>query len=727
MTNPMPARKEMWSESTVTLCASVLVFLCPLLYYSRAIIPGHSFSLAISNDFIPLYYTYKLYLLDSLANGHFPLWSPAEASGYPFYSSPFTQAFYPLNLPLILFYKIAGGYSVFDHQVFSVMGVSIFALGLFLWLNLLVPNLRAVLFGTVLISLSFKLGEILRFPNAVHAAAWMPWILFGITLAAARGLYLRGGLIIFASSTMLLTSGYPYYAYYGLFLFPPYAVLLCFHGSRQALLTRASVAGFKGQRFLFTLIASSGAALALCGPYFIKMGQLLSQTADRTGSNYDYATFHNFTFKDTLASFVFPPAAQPEGWFYFGMLGVFLLTIYLAACFVNRTVSRQERLFIFIGGAWIALVSAITYGKHSFLFDFLWSYMPGFSSLRVWGRMNVVLLPVFAMLLARAYDVFENSLRGPNAAATGRRRKFILSSIFLAGTAALLVSLQLWLYLAKSYHHYWLLHFKYAHGLEWTYIASTVLSFLLLLLVFALAMKQRIASPRSFVLLLVCFLFFALNDMHPVGSSQWMVKSPQAYGSQRKILNSHELVAASLTTPRTRFYYTMTFPGFNVGWICSWYFERYLAFDASLFPDVKDMVGEGGLLHYGTPIKIDKNIQPERAAAYAELMGLRNGKRIFASQKIDHTDIQDFLSDSRLTESTLVPEMKATFYDGDTLTLVVQNVEPIYVSFIDNWDSDWQAFVNGQPTPVRKLFKTFKSVRISPGKNLVTFAYRPFS
>ena len=112
--------------------------------------------------------------------------------------------------------------------------------------------------------------------------------------------------------------------------------------------------------------------------------------------------------------------------------------------------------------------------------------------------------------------------------------------------------------------------------------------------------------------------------------------------------------------------------------------------------------------------------------AYAEFMGLKTGKRIFLSKKIDHARIEDFLSDANLTESTVVPEMKVTRYDGDTLNLMIRNVEPLYLSFTDNWDPDWRAFVKGEPVPIRRLFGTFKSVQISPGKNRVTLGYRPF-
>jgi hypothetical protein len=716
----------MQKKNGASLALSGLVFLCPFVYYYKAIIPGCPFSLAISNDFIPLYYTYKVYLLDLLAHGHFPLWSPAEASGYPFYSNPFTQAFYPLNLPLVLYYKIAGGYSVFDHQAFSVLGVSIFALGLYLWLNLLTTNRRAAFFSAVLISLSFKLGEILRFPNAVHAAAWLPWILLGMTQAAAKGQKIRGGVTIFVASVMLFTSGYPYYAYYSLFLFPPYALLLMFRRSRRLFLEGSSVHSFHRRKFLFALLLSAGSALALCAPYWVKTQQLLQQTANRTGSDYGYATFQSFNFQDSLGSLLFPPAAQAEGWFYFSMLGVFLLVVFFAAPLTGRALSRSEKGLVFVGVLWIGLISAVTYGKHSYLFDLLYRTMPGFSSLRMWGRMNIILLPILALLLMRAYGFFETLLRSPHSNRHLQRTRSASVLILLTATAVIVVTVQLWLYLRGSYDSYWVLHFKYAHGREWAFMASTILSFVLLCLVFILSLKRPLVSSRSLALLLAGLLFFALNDMHPVGSSQWMKKAGKTYGSERRVLAFHEIIEKSLTTPRIRLYYTMTFPHFNVGWIYSWYFQRYLSFDQKLFPAVRDMIGEEGLLHYGTPLRIRYGSKFGAPRAYAEFIGLSTGKRIFLSRTIEHTCIEDFLSDAKLTESTVVQDMKVMRYDGDTLILMIRNVESLYLSFTDNWDPDWRALVNGDPVPVQKLFGTFKTVRIRSGNNRVTLFYRPF-
>ncbi len=63
-------------------------------------------SIGIGNDFGYLYYVYKVYLLSVWNSGHFPLWSPTEGAGYPFFSNPFAQAFYPLNLLYFAYYKV---------------------------------------------------------------------------------------------------------------------------------------------------------------------------------------------------------------------------------------------------------------------------------------------------------------------------------------------------------------------------------------------------------------------------------------------------------------------------------------------------------------------------------------------------------------------------------------------------------------------------------------------
>ena len=88
--------------------AVITLGLWPLLYFVHAWWPDAPWSQAIGNDFVALYYNYKVYLLDMLAAGQLPLWSPMEGAGYAFFSSPFAQTLYPLNLPLMAYYEWRG-------------------------------------------------------------------------------------------------------------------------------------------------------------------------------------------------------------------------------------------------------------------------------------------------------------------------------------------------------------------------------------------------------------------------------------------------------------------------------------------------------------------------------------------------------------------------------------------------------------------------------------------
>src|SRR5262249_24853256 len=90
-----------WTSDRVAVlivCAWPFLFLWP---YTFGLV-------SIGNDFVTAQYNYKAYLLVALASWHFPLWSPTELGGYPFFSNPFAQAGYPLNLVYLPFTFVAG-------------------------------------------------------------------------------------------------------------------------------------------------------------------------------------------------------------------------------------------------------------------------------------------------------------------------------------------------------------------------------------------------------------------------------------------------------------------------------------------------------------------------------------------------------------------------------------------------------------------------------------------
>jgi hypothetical protein len=625
-------------------------------------------------DFLYLYYPYKAYLLGALAEGRFPLWSPSEGAGYPFYSNPFAQAFYPLNAVLVPLHSLAGGYSPLDHQRFTVFALSIFAVGLHLWLSRLVPNGRAVLFAVAVMAVSFRMSEIRRFPNAVHAAAWYPWLLYGVTglfsTASARG---RAGFaaLIFAALVLLLTSGYPYYVYYAPFLLLPYAAVLASGGLPQ-------VARGRGlwKPLAAGCLAAAGAA-AVCAPYLYKMSELLRATTDRGGENYVYSSQLGFGFKDTLGSLLYPPLAQTEGVYYFGMIGLLLLAWLLTGGGLNVRWTAVALL-------WFATVVSITHSEVSYVFRLLWLYVPGFSSLRMWGRLNIVLVPFLAWMLALAYEAFERRL---GTGTTGKGR-IGLAAFCVIGLA--LVAIQVSLYRANAHDEYWNMFPALHPRAIWFPIAGAAALLAISGLLFWTA--RRPLGPRALRIVLAVAVLGSAADLWPVGRQLWLHDEP---AKLRRPVRPAKLAMASLAIPRrdVDLFLTLTpaslaAPGMN------WHYRAFSEFyrREAAHPGLRD-----------------------------RLLGVSDGTRLFFSDDVHHPDLGGFLADADRHPGTV----RVRSYDGDRLVARARTPRAGWLSFIDNWDPDWEASVDGQPVVVARLFGTFKSVPVPAGSHRVEFRYVP--
>ncbi len=681
-----------------------LVFIWPFIFF-RAFLSSHS-PIAIDNDFYVLFYGHKAYFLELMSQGHFPLWSPGEGAGYPFFSNPFNQVFYPLNVPLIYFYKIFDQYSVFEHQIYSVFGAALFGLGLYFWLGQILPSRRGALFAALVFSISFKIGDLLRLPNAIHAAAWIPWILYGVARARETQKSRECGLILFAACFMLLTAGYPYYCYYCLFLIPPYVALLLFEKTRRALHFQPGPPPVSNLRFLAACAIPALIALIITLPYYWKMFHLFERTAGRSGKNYEFSTYFEFDGINTLGSWIFPPSAPADGWFYFGFTALFLLVLYTVDVFRNRERMRRDWRFVGIGVCYFLVISMITYGKQSYLFDILYRWLPGFDSLRVWSRLNIVLVSLLALGAARAYLHLETVVSQRMGKNSDRSR---LGPFYTLLAAAIVFGLFQWLLLKfEIFDFYWVELFYYLHGTEWRFPAMNLGAVLLLAGILFIALKKPFASPFSKYALVLILSVAAFAELSLAGGAkQWIY--PNVYGSKKLTPRFAQYIPAAFFIPRVRSYFTLKFPHFNVGVIVQWYFQDYLDFYGRTFEEF----GEVKVAH--------------KVPSFNRLMGISSPKLLFVSERIDHATMEDFLADSEGAESAENFKLDLIHYDGDILIFNLTVGQPAYVSFIDNWDPDWRAYVNGREVPIHKLFGTFKAVALEPGLNEVRFAYEPFS
>ncbi len=687
-------------------CA-LAVFTAPFIYLFRYVIADASFSRHIGNDFMYLYYNFKLYLLSSLSQYHIPLWSPSEGCGFPFYSNPFAQTFYPLNAPLWIYEKLTGGYSVLDHQRFTVLGISLFGVGLYLWLRSLGLVARNALFASIVIALSYKTTELVRFPNAIHTAAWIPFIMWGCTLATRKDEGLKSGAVISASTLMMLTGGYFYYVYYSAFIIPPYIVALLIPVTRHAFMNKATP--LDAMRFTRRLCVSFAVPVAVCAPYLTKVSQLLSQTTDRGGRDFEYSTAHEFTILDNIGSLLFPPAAQPEGWYYFGVAGLLLILFYVIRELVDRS-NKRELVLLACVIAWIVTIAYITHGKHSYLFRILWEYMPGFSSLRVWGRMNIILLPPVALLLARACGCFERHIsdlyENERAVLKHGATVSLLSGAYLA-----IFLTQLYLYRhSELMDFYWPRYVRPsldARFDENVFIYSGAAAFMFIAAVLIFARRRDLGSGRALIALWASLALVNIFDVGSVGSRQWSFNAKVGTEKNRVDIKYANLV--SLATSRIYDHSTVKFgPQFSAGYIVNWHYGRFVTF-----------LSEFG----GTPIA-DLNLE-QKPGDFKRLLALEGDQRFYFSEAIDYSSVGEFLNDADRHSAESNFSMSILEYDGDYLKVIVETKRSGYFSFIDNWDKDWKATIDGSDARIEMLFGTFKTVALNEGEKTIELAYRP--
>ena len=398
------------------------------------------------------------------------------------------------------------------------------------------------------------------------------------------------------------------------------------------------------------------------------------KTTDRAGMDYHYSTSYPFHFSDTTGALIFPPSSQTEGWYYFSVLGLLLIILFIVVSLKDDKGLGLKRRFVALMIIWWGVISYISYGADSYLFDFLWRFLPGFSQLRAWGRVNIVLLPLIALLLARSYDHFEELLGLSEEVDKGRGKTGWALAI-LAVSAAIVLAGQWWLYVHKSFNFYWLYFFSNFHGWEAVFIFVTIGSFILLAGLLVLSIWWPLASSKSLAAVALLCVAIAAIDMRQVGSEQWSYPASHDQAVRRRLDISNAMIG-SLTTPRDNVRETISLIKVLTQ-------GTYGTGTSSVIPHstavCSPLTGPTGLW------------TRKKLPGWLGYSGLYDGTRLFVSTRIDHSSVRDFFEDSDKTVYEVQPQVIVEAYDGDRLVLDVSTGGPMFLNFIDNWDADWVA------------------------------------
>ena len=229
--------------------------------------------------------------------------------------------------------------------------------------------------------------------------------------------------IIFFSNLFIFTAGYPYFIVYSLFLFIPYIIFIPF------LFNGYSFAKFNYEIFNFYILTlfSFLSSYLITLPWLLKVKNLMKSLVDRTENNWNFATEHTFYWKDTIGSWIFPPASSTEGWYYSGIIVSLIIFLgLLIILFDSKKINYFDKKIFISSIIFIFFITYFSWGKHSALFIWSWENIPLLGSLRTWPRINIIIIPFIILLFSISLKYLTIYLKKNNRADLNRIIKFLI-------------------------------------------------------------------------------------------------------------------------------------------------------------------------------------------------------------------------------------------------------------------------------------------------------------
>ena len=713
------------------------IFLAPLTFQY----------LEVGNDFELYHFAYKKYIFELLKSGHIPLWSPAEGAGYSLIFNPLAQFVYIPSWIFYFFCFFIGDLSKYSFLIYTVSAISIFNVGLFLYLRSFNIDVKIALTTVLITSISLKVTELLRFPNALHAFAWFPWILYGINSVYLNISYKKSFLTIFISILMLLTAGYPYYIFYGFILFVSYFLFIITIKSKEILFFERKFNIISNKYFFLKCFYPSALALIIASPWALKISQLMTITRGRNISDINFSFHGSSNIYDQIGSWIYPPFSIAEGWYYFGAIAVFIIICSIIYVFSFKTLGKANKKLKYITFYFIFLLLLnyqFSNPENSLIFPYLWEKVEFIQNFRFWIRMNIILVPILSLILALSINNFINIFNENNILIKKKINQIILFTFII-----IFFSQIYFIYYSNYENLYWetwqLKRIIFAENLlpnffsffvklykDFIYVIFFFFAFLIIFL-FNNNKVFKISKNINYMFILIVF-FLSFSELFFLSNVQWSI--PYRYydnGFEKLNLKAdynspnkdalNDLKSAFLDSRtadeksgNNKFegntYYRNN-KKFNINYINHWGNDRHTRlFDNYFYSNGK--------------FKENHNQLIKKKVEYFYGMD-KDAKKIFFSKNLYHEDIESFVNDSILSEDQSKFNYELIFYNGDELKINVNISNDGWISFIDTWDSNWKVFINKKETKLMKLFDAYKSVKVESGISEVRFVYMPLN
>jgi len=668
----------------------------------------------MGNDFELLYFAYKKYIFEFIQIGHLPLWSPSEAGGYSLIFNPFAQYFYPLSWLLYFFSFIIGDLSKYTYLIYTILGVSIYNVGQYLWLKRLGLDIKYCFFATLITCFGLKINEILRFPNAIHAFAWFSWILYGMTLSIKVENNIKSSLILFVSTILILTAGYPYYIFYGFLLFGSYFIFISFYRVKKEIYKNDTI--HNNLYLFFYNVLPPFLALLIVFPWLEGIKEVMDITRDRNIQDITFSYILDSNFIDQLGSWIFPPISLAEGWYYFGTLMTVLFIFYIINFLLSKNKQSLEKYFLTFFIIFFLFNYQFSAAENSYLFKIIWEKFDLLKNFRAFSRINILLIPLFAVLFCFVLKLIEEKKHNIN---------FLITTSL---AAVFIILLQIYIIeISDIKNHYWktwqerrLLYgsikfssIAFIFNLYNHYIYSISLIISLIIFNFLKIRKSKKLLPLLVVILVSGELFLLSNI-------QWAIPYKFYDSNNYNLLSKKPLddINDAFLSPRVVTEvkgntYFRNFRKFNINYFDNFGLDKHTKLIDKYFK-------RNGNLKDGLDQETIKKIN--------QFWGLNDNNKIFFTKKIGYLTIEKFINDVNFLKNNkdVFISMEIINYNGDEIDIDLKTNIDGFLTFVDNWSPGWKVYVNNKEKSIIKVLETYKSVKINTGYNKIKFKYEPW-
>ncbi|MES0360315.1 MAG: hypothetical protein ABUK20_05320, partial [Anaerolineales bacterium] len=424
------------------------LFLFPFILFAPIILGGRALFWGTPlTQFIPWW----TWTWETTSHGVLPLWNSMLGMGAPLIANYQTALFYPPTWVYYLLYSLGGvSFMAWGQAVMVVLHLSWAALGM----ALLVRQFGLSKFAQIIAGLAFGLSGYLvsraGFLSINAAAAWMPWILLGVTklVDAVEGKSSSGinnlesrqstnsfevisaFLLLVLSLAMQLLAGHAQTMWYTLLLASAWVMYLAFVGIRKSIRGENSsdkkrpeeVSGGENStsrsvvehhinkttsKSLVSLLILFGIgiilAVGLAAVQLLPTAEYLLQSQRAAAVDYDFAMTYSF-WPWRFLTFIAPDLyGNPVNGDYWGYANYWEDAVYIGlipfilAIMTLVTRGRKTRNNKYINPAFVGFLFAvilatflIALGRNTPVFPWLFKYIPTFALFQAPTRLSII-------------------------------------------------------------------------------------------------------------------------------------------------------------------------------------------------------------------------------------------------------------------------------------------------------------------------------------------------